>query len=723
MTEVILDHEGIYPLREDYHPVTSEVEFLKLAISNSSLQIRGGICEWAKDFYEARQIPYKELTSPISELQTLCFELNKSQAEQIFTTIGSQKFDTIDRPLSIHKILQTISHGSFWETNPSLSHVGEWLLWLIEFKPQEYIQPLLKQMTEIWMTAYQEPEGKAYGVTDADSALELLKNWLGITPGSKYAKWRAFPLNVPEWIMAIARKYWSSQLVESQGSWLDSPESWPIDRALQKNMAEEGFKYFKSRRQGLTRERFDTLSTFLTLRDQRDLQTLLPPMPVSEMPETPDAILNWFLMEYLPYRCWQIDKDDEAALILLNTRARLFEQWLLENYPKALSGSEMKQFISFNKAGMLTRNSNDFVTLFVVMDGLHVGDAHTLLLRIQDFVPRLSLAVDELAFTALPTVTEFCKEALFRCVPPVKVDQAQPIGIIVPETELPILKLSNANLGDVFFWRIQEPDHTYHQRNKYETLLRKVEAELESTAKTIQDIVERVPSKIPLQIIITTDHGRLIGTSRRKYSIPSGMECHGRAAWGRADKDFGLVGYVIEGDIAFLDGGRYGMTYDVAVPLDSDTFFTSDGKGGRDAFIHGGLYPEEVIIPWMGLLRDFVKPNIRIKVGGQATAGKPGTLKIHVTSECNTEITIPFIELEFGNRPEQKMNPGWTIQPLAMELFSLEIEKWPTNLELKKMHCVCHIRQPNGINFNIDGIIEVQSDELYKSENILEDLL
>ena len=653
----------------------------------------------------------------------MCVELTKSQAEEIIILAGSQAFEAIDRPLSICKVLKIISTSNLWETDPSLRHAGEWLLWVIDFNPPEYIQPLLKQITEVWMTTYQDPERKAYSVRDARSALELLKKWLGINPEEEYTKWNVFPLRLPTTITTNVREYWSRQLVKSQGACLDIRESGPTHSVLNKVKAEEAFKYFKSRRKGLTKERFTALSAFLSWQDQKVLQTLLPPAPVSEMPTTPEAILGWFLNEYLPYRCWQFEQKDEAVQTLLEARARSFELWFLENYPKALSGSEMMQYIGFNKAGSVAKNSNKFVTLLVVMDGLHVADAHTLLLRIQELVPRLSLTVNDLAFTTIPTVTEFCKEALFRCVPPIKIDQTQPIGVIVPENELPISKLSSANLGDVFLWRVQEPDHTYHQRNKYDMLLRQVGAELESAAKNIQDIVDRIPSEIPLQIIITTDHGRIIGTSQRKYTIPPTMECHGRAAWGCSGREFGIEGYVIEGDIAFLNGERYGMAFDVVMPLDSDTFLMSDGKGGTEAFSHGGLYPEEVIIPWIGLVRDFVKPNVKVKVTGRASAGKPGELRIIVTSQSETQISIPFIEFAFGDLIEQKTKLDFVIQPYAVEEFQIKQEKWPTNAELKKSHCVCHIGQPNGIVFTIDGIIEIVSDELYRSENILEDLV
>ena len=723
MNEVLLDRQGTNSLSDGHFLVTTEVEFLKLATGNSPLQVRGAICDWAQTFCEARQIVCREMLSPIAELTGLCTELDETRSTKIIEGLGHKRFNAIERPLTVSKVLNAIYQGNIWGNEPSIRHASEWLLWLIEFNPPDHIQPLLKQISTFWMASYQEPEGKAYSVSDAESALALLKKWLGVDPDTKYVNWSAFPLGLPKEITATLRDFWSRKLVETQGAWLDSHESWPTYVALKKVMAEEAFKYFKNRRKGLTKERFDTLSTYLSWRDQKELQILLPPMLVSEMPSTPDAILSWFVKEYLPYRCWQFDMDDESAQKLINLRARSFEKWFLENYPKALSGSEMMQFIGFNKAGGVAKNSNQFVTLLIVMDGMHVADAHTLLLRIQELIPRLNLVVDDLAFTAIPTVTEFCKEALFRCVPPAQTDQAQPIGVIVPENELPISKLSKADLGDVFLWRVQEPDHTYHQRNKYDMLLRQVGAELESTAKNIQDIVERVPSEIPLQIMITTDHGRIIGTSLRKHSIPPAMECHGRAAWGHSGKVFGLEGYMIENDIAFLNGERYGMAYDVAIPLDSDTFLTSDGKVGREAFSHGGLYPEEVIIPWIGLVRDFVKPKVKIKLTGQASARKPGILKVMVTSQSEAQITIPIIELEFGNFVEKKTNLDFIIQPCAVEEFHIELEKWPTNAELKKSHCVCQIRQPNGIIFTVDGIIEIVSDELYRSDNILEDLI
>jgi hypothetical protein len=673
MSEVLLDRQGTNAHRDGYSLVTSDVEFLKLAVGNNRLQVRGVICDWAQTYCEARQIACREMLSPIAELGGLCAELDEVKSKKIVDVIGNQKFDAIERPLSTSKVLNAIYRGNLWDKEPSIRHAAEWLLWLIEFQPEEYLRPLLKQISKLWMDIFQNPERVAYSITDAEAALSVLNGWLGITAQSDYVKWGEFPLIVPVLVKSRARVYWNRRIVEAKGAWLDANENWTTQNALKKALAEEAYKYFKKHPANVTQERFNCLATFLSWQDQKELQILLPPQPVSEMPKEPEAVLNWFLEDYFPYRRWQFGKNDEEAKKNLNEKARSFAFWYLENYPKALSGTDMRRFISFDRAASVAKNGGKYVTLVIVLDGLHVGDAHSLHLKIQEIAPRLSLVSDDLVFTALPTVTEFCKDALFKGVPPAQTEKVQPIGTIIPESEMPISRLSAANAGEVLFWRIQEPDHTYHSRNKFDALIRKVEAELDSVAKVIQDIVEQVPSDVPLQIIITTDHGRLIAFSKRKHPIPQGMESHGRASWGYSNKEFGYDGYCVEGDIVFWGGERYGLLFDVAVPLTDETFITSDGKAGQEAFTHGGLYPEEVIIPWIAFVRDFVKPKVEVKVTGRASAGKAGTLIITGTNLSDVDITLTNIELNFGSIHEQRETLEFRISQMSSEEFKLEI--------------------------------------------------
>lgn len=723
MKEILLDRSGINPVRDGYLLVNSEVDFLNLAISDNRLQVRGPLCDWARIFCEARQISYNEIVSPVLEITSICPVLSSEQAEKIYSSLQPKKFDSIERPLTISKLLNAISPGKLWQDEPSVRHSAEWLLWLIEFNPKVYLQPALRELCDFWIRHLDSPENIAYNATDATMARDILNNWLGIVHQSSYAKLADFPITVPVKIKSGAREYWNRKIVESKGAYIVDTTSWPAQSALKKVLAEEAFKYFKTHKGNFNAEKFNLLTNYLSWQEQQDLQILLPPSGVSEVPDTPSAILEWFLKEYLPYRSWQFGKDNEDAKQILAKLARDFGLWYLENYPRALSGGEMARNISFNKTTAVSRESQQFVTLIIVMDGLHVGDGHSFKLKIQELAPRLSLLSDDLAFTALPTVTEFCKPALFKGVKPVDSDQVQPIGEIVPESVMPVSKLSNAHPGEVYLWRIQEPDHTYHSKNKFDALMRKVESEIDSSAKTVQDIVEQVPSEIPLQIVITTDHGRIIGISKRKIPVPPGMESHGRAAWGKSNLAFNELGYLIQNEIAFLSAERFGMLYDIAIPLNDDAFFTSDGRSGHEAFTHGGMYPEEVIIPWITFVRDYEKPVLRIIISGVADAGKPGTLLVTINNYADVDVILAEVVWDFGTRREQKS--GLLLNTTAQDIgkHKIEIQKWPTNIEIGKSRCVFHIKQPNGLLFTIDAEIDVTSNEMYGDYNILEGMV
>ena len=161
-----------------------------------------------------------------------------------------------------------------------------------------------------------------------------------------------------------------------------------------------------------------------------------------------------------------------------------------------MSGGKLREHLSFVRSAALASSEPNAVTLLVVLDGLHVADARHLQLALQSRTSRLTQVVDGLAFTVVPTITHFCKPALFHGVQPDQVDQVSDIGIILPEKISPVEQLKYAHPGDLFLWRVQEPDHTYHQRNNYDTLRRQVEGQLDTIASNIVDIVEQVPDSI-----------------------------------------------------------------------------------------------------------------------------------------------------------------------------------------------------------------------------------
>jgi hypothetical protein len=271
MKDALLDRQGNAPVRDGYSLVASEVEFLKLAVGNNRLQVRGVICDWALRFCQARALPWREIVSPISELQAVCTGLDEKQAEKVYNAIGSSRYDAIERPLTIHNLLNVISPGKQWHDEPSVQHAAEWLLWLIDFRPPNHVQPLLVEMCKFWTDSFADRENVAYSATDEASALAVLDGWLGINPQPKYARLREFPIKVPASVKSRARELWNVKIVESKGAYLDNTASWPTQSALKRSLAEEAHKYFREHSGDLTRERFDLLATLLSWQEQKEL--------------------------------------------------------------------------------------------------------------------------------------------------------------------------------------------------------------------------------------------------------------------------------------------------------------------------------------------------------------------------------------------------------------------------------------------------------------------
>lgn len=78
-----------------------------------------------------------------------------------------------------------------------------------------------------------------------------------------------------------------------------------------------------------------------------------------------------------------------------------------------------------------------------------------------------------------------------------------------------------------------EPDSTYHKRNSYASLKNDIDARLQAITKNIGELVNAIDASLPLRIVITSDHGRLLGTTARNFAVPAAMQAHGRRGLGR----------------------------------------------------------------------------------------------------------------------------------------------------------------------------------------------
>lgn len=562
-----------------------------------------------------------------------------------------------------------------------------------------------------------------YKATDKVTAGRFLEIWLGLTLDPKLQELGKFPRKLPPKLRKTISEQCRVKVITQNGKFiyqLTNPNTAPD---LHRLVAEKTVDYLEHHPAQLDKALKETLTPYLTVNGQEKIARLLrPPMP-GPLPAEPEAILTWFRHQYLPARQWQMNYGKEADRNQLNATAQQFAQWYVDQYPQALYGNNLQKHLSFKRTAA-NGSHPAYVTLLIVLDGLHVGDARRLLEKIKEQIPRLTLSADELAFAPIPTITEICKPALFTGQSPELAAQRPPLGQVLPENEIPIAPLGQASPGRVYFWRIQEPDHTYHQKNSADTLPQEIEGQLYTVAKKMKELVEKLPAEIPLRFVLTSDHGRLLARSERKLDVPAGMSSQGRAALGQINQTFPPSGYIRANHTTlYLHAKRFGLPQDAALAFNDETFRTNDGKTGNEHYPHGGLYPEEVIIPWLELIRDQTLPQLTITLTGNGPAGQTGQLSLQLRNPENIPLTIATLILTI-NHQTAHFPIHQTLAPYSEQTLSLSHAPWPNAAQASQTTAQLTIQRPNNPPHQLT--IEkptLTSTEMYqRQEDILGDL-
>ena len=722
MAPNLLDRNGEATLPEGYLLIETEVDFLRNYNSGIPLLIRGDdLCDWAIPFFNGRDIIFNEIKS-IKKMVMDAFPALTPEHAKVVCSLIMEKNKSITE-ITSHYVLQTIYPMQLWDEPYSIQHGAKWLLWLIEKDPPQYLTAIIEvEINKLKDRNKDNPLSMIYSSVNRLSALQVLNQWLGINPNYLFESFTAFPEPIPKSITDPLKTKWRQQIIESNGQFFENIIQTNLATDLKLIVVDETAEYLLHHKEFISEEIISRLAKFLSWDMQKKLQNLKHPLNPNPLPDDPEEVINWYIEQYLPYRLAVFDANNPVNEEI-NTCARNFANWYLKGYPQALHGSQMQKLLSFNKTASLASSVTEKkITLLIVLDGLCASDGDDLYHFICFECPRLTSIAKTHAFAPLPTVTEFCKTALFTGVPYSQWPDVNYIGTIIPENSSPISFLQNADRGGLYLWRILEPDRTYHKHNNSDTLMRDVEAQLEGVARKIQDIIEKVASDRNLEIIVTTDHGRLLNYSQRSIQVPKGMQSHGRAAWGNVQRNFEGESYQIDGDVVFLYPGEYGLTETTAIVLNDQSFRTNDGKRGKEAFPHGGLFPEEVIIPWLVFERDVKIPQIQATLSGKNAPNRNGEAILSITNLDEISLSCLELNLLFGNEKVININLNTKIYPMDNVTKIIEFSSWPSDMEIRKVRGSLIFRSDNGLKFMIDVIIQLESDDMYKLDNILEGL-
>ena len=704
------DADNLPPV--DSQRICTERAFWEYALVDQDLYIQCDyLCVWAKIFFEGRGQAVHILQSPSTALRTLCPQLTADEAKELLAQAASLP----EGDLALTDYARSIFGGDWWTQRPSLQHVAHWLLWWLEHAPNVAQQKLLAVLARYYQRASHDSYATGYAAQSSQEATKVLYRWLGYVPDTNALG--VFPLELPDTLLQHLRSVLAERVVDEGIAVFKDLQQRNADKRLLKLAAAVTADYLEHHPSEISVSVFGLLNHELTNKQSDMLRDLLPLQPPSAPPETFPELVAWFLKDYLPYRTHS--KHDSKAIAQLG---RAFAERYIQLYLAALSGSPDKAYLSWQR---VHQHDPARATLIVVLDGLSVIDMEYFWRHFNEQNSgTYRLLTRDVALAVLPSITEVAKPPLFyQCLPKDSQERHKQRA----ETAVPVLRkdedllaaLQHWQVGQVLIWSLQEPDKNYHQHQQQETAKAMAQASIGGIIQRLMHVLEQIPENIPLDFVISTDHGRLLGESQRTIPAPKGMQAQGRAALGESQQHFPEQGYFFQEDIVFLHAGRFKLATDAAMLISQDSFLTNDGKRGTLAYPHGGILPEEVLIPCWRVARSYAQAAIKVTLQGSAQAGKRAVLTLIVKNPNRTALSLQNLVLsESYQLPLDSTAPA-----MVNSEHEVIVETWLSLSEAQQLTPLLHYQAPDGGLAQADVTVRVDTQEMYTQEDILGELL
>lgn len=711
----------------DFTVVTSEIEFFDHAF-DADIVVRGAkLCAWATFFWDGRGMTSQPLQSPIRKLKHYTPAMTDGDGRALLATIPGAEQTIVDAS-DLRGLLIGLFPSDIWCPTASFRHGAHWLLWLNEQNPPSCVQSLLKVQATLWQDQLDGATKHLYGATSAEQAQAILDQWLGIEENAGVtADLPEFPLPIPVGLRQRVEETWTRRTIEERGNYYQAILSRQLPRELKEDVAKISADYFKSHHSALKTSIVQDISEYLPMEEIGALRSIVPPDAPTPPPTDIALVADWFCNSYLPYREWSIDHYDEEVRAVCRARGRAFAEWFLGFYPTALAAGA--EIISFRRSGRVMNDNVGKVTLMIILDGIGIWDAKELTRHLKSRQKRLTLTKNDWCFAAVPTVTEICKPAMRQGVAPCNVNKnayalsSDSVRLLENENAAEVLR--GAKLNDFYIWSIIQTDQTYHKAGDAQTIRDNVRTILEGFAKRIASAVEAVPDRLKLNVIITTDHGRYLGRSDRTIPLMPGMLSHQRAAWGGASdaSDLRTDFEILAGEkAARLHPERFGLLQPALVAIAEDSFLNTDGSRGADWFPHGGVWPEEVIIPWLEFQRDAAPPQVGGRISGAGIEGREGDIEIHLINSSALELEVLSVCIQGGDL-DYEFPLNQMLSPRDAKAITRRLVPWPSASKVLRLTAKCILRQPTGDQLTMELALGLTSESLQKRNADLDDLL
>ena len=421
---------------------------------------------------------------------------------------------------------------------------------------------------------------------------------------------------------------------------------------------------------------------------------IIPPIRPSKPQESFNIKdwLNWSRNEYLPYRFWMEDnvQNDEQ----INSYSALYGDWIYDNYAELISSGE---HLVYKAVSMLSSElqSNE-LSLIIIIDNFNYK--YSKFLKEYFLTQGFNSTSEKPLLAMLPTVTEVSKGSLFTGEPYSNAKSlnykqevkkwSNMLGLNMRYLENigELSKIDKKN-EDVLILNYLEMDEMLHKGQKGSALsVRvKIKNELSALGREIFVFSKRIGYENKLKIYVTSDHG--------STSILSDQENLINQAYykGRVEKSDHRYVYIADEDMSNLhtnidqycyvvDKNRFGTKENYLIAKKYYRFKETN----ESFYVHGGITPEEQIVPLIRFERVDIKEEALI-------------------------ITLASNEFRLSARSKLQFiikNPNeYAVQDVEISILNSNVRSEFKSIKYEK------IDQLSSINIHLDNIRFVKSGE------------
>ena len=338
-----------------------------------------------------------------------------------------------------------------------------------------------------------------------------------------------------------------------------------------------------------------------------------PPKPAKpDLNWDMDTMLSWASASYLPYQAWCDEKDQfDPELYRLGDR---FSEWLMAHWTDLHANSGRMVFnILPQKAADLKRSG--VVNLLLVVDNLGWSFAAEL---VELFLKRGYFLAEKEAYLAmLPSETEISKKCLLAgAVGYQAIDENTYKGMIekgwVPYfhdhafrycSDIGSLKNIDAIDASTYVVNYLAVDKALHKSAQEIGMSHRehIHHLLEKLVKSSADFIEKHGLQERIRIHVVSDHGstripaELQNDLDPAFFKTNGFEDRSPRYVTVSNERFASLADNLKVDCFFLPANDFMNPHNVLCARRANRFMPTN----KDGYVHGGLLPEEVIVPYM----------------------------------------------------------------------------------------------------------------------------